>query len=37
MVKVGLYKIIMHENKHDQIIILKEKDGDRQFLMPADT
>ena len=31
MVSVGLYKIIMHENKHDQIIILKEKDGQRQI------
>ncbi len=31
MVSVGLYKIIMHENKHDQVIILKEKDGDRQL------
>ncbi len=30
MVRVGLFKIIMHENKHDQIIILKEKDGQRQ-------
>ncbi len=31
MVSVGLYKIIMHENKHDQIIILKEKEGQRQI------
>ncbi len=31
MVSVSLYKIIMHENKHDQIIILKEKDGQRQI------
>lgn len=31
MVNVGLFKIIMHENKHDQIIILKEKDGQRQL------
>ncbi len=31
MVKVELSKIIMHENKHDQIIILKEKDGQRQL------
>lgn len=31
MVSVGLYKIIMHENKHDQIIILKEKEGSRQI------
>ncbi|MBI4845457.1 MAG: bifunctional nuclease family protein [Candidatus Omnitrophica bacterium] len=31
MVNVVLSKIIMHENKHDQIIILKEKDGDRQI------
>lgn len=31
MVEVGLYKIIMHENKQDQIIILKEKHGPRQL------
>ncbi len=31
MVEVCLYKIIMHENQHDQIIILKEKSGQRQF------
>ena len=31
MVSVGLYKIIMHENKHDQVIILKEKEGQRQM------
>ncbi len=31
MVNVSLFKIIMHENKHDQIIILKEKDGSRQL------
>jgi len=31
MVQVELYKIIMHENKHDQVIILKEKDGQRQI------
>ncbi|MBU1043728.1 MAG: bifunctional nuclease family protein [Candidatus Omnitrophica bacterium] len=31
MVRVELFKIIMHENKHDQIIILKEKDGQRQM------
>jgi len=31
MVSVGLSKIIMHENKHDQVIILKEKDGERQI------
>jgi bifunctional DNase/RNase len=31
MVNVTLYKIIMHENKHDQVIILKEKNGDRQL------
>ncbi|MCK4993671.1 MAG: bifunctional nuclease family protein [Candidatus Omnitrophica bacterium] len=31
MVSVSLYKIIMHENKHDQIIILKEKEGQRQM------
>ncbi len=31
MVSVSLYKIIMHENKHDQIIILKEKEGQRQI------
>ena len=31
MVAVSLYKIIMHENQHDQIIILKEKDGDKQL------
>lgn len=31
MVSVALYKIIMHENKHDQIIILKEKEGERQI------
>lgn len=31
MVSVSLYKIIMHENKHDQIIILKENDGPRQL------
>ncbi|MFH1063314.1 MAG: bifunctional nuclease family protein [Candidatus Omnitrophota bacterium] len=31
MVQVELFKIIMHENKHDQIIILKEKDGQRQM------
>jgi len=31
MVSVVLYKIIMHENKHDQIIILKEKEGERQI------
>ena len=31
MVSVSLYKIIMHENKHDQIIILKENDGQRQL------
>ena len=31
MISVSLYKIIMHENKHDQIIILKEKDGQRQM------
>lgn len=31
MVSVNLFKIIMHENKHDQIIILKEKDGNRQL------
>ncbi len=31
MVSVGLYKIIMHENKHDQVIILKEKEGQRQI------
>ena len=31
MVSVGLSKIIMRENKHDQVIILKEKDGERQI------
>lgn len=31
MVEVSLSQIIMHENKHDQVIILKEKVGDRQF------
>ncbi|MFH1460655.1 MAG: bifunctional nuclease family protein [Candidatus Omnitrophota bacterium] len=31
MVRVELSKIIMHENKHDQIIILKEKKGQRQI------
>ncbi|MFH1092649.1 MAG: bifunctional nuclease family protein [Candidatus Omnitrophota bacterium] len=31
MVSVTLYKIIMHENKNDQIIILKEKEGQRQM------
>ncbi|MCP4650587.1 MAG: bifunctional nuclease family protein [PVC group bacterium] len=31
MVEVALFKIIMHENKHDQVIILKEKDGDKQL------
>ncbi|MBU2063918.1 MAG: bifunctional nuclease family protein [Candidatus Omnitrophica bacterium] len=31
MVEVGLCKIIMHENKQDQIIVLKEKDGPRQL------
>ncbi|MBU4305881.1 MAG: bifunctional nuclease family protein [Candidatus Omnitrophica bacterium] len=31
MVSVGLSKIIMHENKQDQVIILKEKDGERQI------
>ncbi|MFH2137963.1 MAG: bifunctional nuclease family protein [Candidatus Omnitrophota bacterium] len=31
MVEVALYKIIMHENKQDQVIVLKEKDGDRQL------
>ncbi|MCG2711116.1 MAG: bifunctional nuclease family protein [Candidatus Omnitrophica bacterium] len=31
MVSVSLYKIIMHENKHDQTIILKEKEGQRQI------
>jgi len=31
MVRVSLFKIIMHENKHDQIIILREKDGQRQL------
>lgn len=31
MVEVGLFKIIMHENKHDQIIILKEKNGEKQL------
>ncbi len=31
MAEVGLYKIIMHENKHDQTIILKEKKGPRQL------
>jgi len=31
MVEVDLYKIIMHENKQDQIIILKEKNGSRQL------
>ena len=31
MVTVELSKIIMHENKHDQVIILKEKNGSRQI------
>jgi len=31
MEEVSLYKIIMHENKHDQVIILKEKTGERQM------
>ena len=31
MVSVSLYKIIMHENKQDQAIILKEKNGERQL------
>ena len=31
MEEVSLYKIIMHENKHDQVIILKEKNGERQL------
>ncbi len=31
MIEVSLNKIILHENKHDQIIVLKEKNGARQL------
>ena len=31
MVQVELSKIIIDEKRQDQIIVLKEKDGDRQF------
>lgn len=31
MVEVELSKIIIDEKRQDQIIVLKEKDGDRQF------
>lgn len=31
MVQVELYKIIIDEKNADQMIVLKEKDGDRQF------
>ncbi len=31
MIQVELSKIIIDEKRHDQIIILKEKEGDRQF------
>ncbi|VAX35934.1 hypothetical protein MNBD_UNCLBAC01-1134 [hydrothermal vent metagenome] len=31
MILVELSKIIIDEKRHDQIIVLKEKDGDRQF------
>ncbi len=31
LVEVDLSKIIIDEKRHDQIIVLKEKDGNRQF------
>lgn len=31
MIQVELSKIIIDEKRHDQIIVLKEKNGDRQF------
>ncbi len=31
MIQVELSKIIIDEKRHDQIIVLKEKEGDRQF------
>ena len=31
MIQVELSKIIIDEKRHDQVIVLKEKDGDRQF------
>jgi len=31
LVQVELRKIIIDENRNDQIIVLKEKDGERQF------
>ena len=31
MIQVELSKIIIDEKHQDQIIVLKEKDGDRQF------
>ena len=31
MVQVELVKIIIDEKRQDQVIVLKEKDGDRQF------
>jgi len=31
MTQVELSKIIIDEKRHDQIIVLKEKEGDRQF------
>ena len=31
MIQVELSKIIIDEKRHDQVIVLKEKEGDRQF------
>jgi uncharacterized protein len=31
LIEVGLSKIIIHEKRQDQMIILKEKSGERQF------
>ncbi len=31
LIEVGLSKIIIHEKRQDQMIILKEKNGERQF------
>ena len=31
MIQVGLSKIIIDEKRQDQIIVLREKDGERQF------
>ena len=36
MVQVELSKIIIDEKRQDQIIVLKEKDGDRQFPIVID-